>query len=333
MNSLVLTAPYNLLFKEVPMPIIKPDQVLLKVKMVGICGTDVSVYRGDYHSKHNVVLGHEFCAEVADIGSDVFTCRVGDFVACAASSGCGRCEWCLKGKSSYCIAPNSLGRMVDGALSEYIALDQHMVYPLVAGVSPIQGQGVVGIATALRAVQRANVKYGDKVVIIGPGYSGLQILQLCKMLGTHVTVIGTRESRLKVASALGADEVVNIHKAIEYLKEQEVADVCFEASGTISSLRSCVKLVKKGGTICVFGTSKDQISDIPQKDFYYKEISMIGSKGGYGCYEQALNLLGAHKILIEPLVTHLFAFDEAPVAFDVMDKRLDNVIRAAVFVA
>ena len=91
-----------------------------------------------------------------------------------------------------------------------------------------------------------------------------------------------------------------------------------------------MRKVEKGGTILVFGTSKDIITDIPQKDLYYKEISIVGSKGGFGCYEQAQALLNAHKIKIEPIVNHVFPFEKAPEAFDMMDRRLDNVIRAAI---
>lgn len=315
---------------DMPKPQVKPNEVLIKVKMVGICGTDVSVYRGDYTCKDNVILGHEFCGEIAEVGSDVFTCKVGDFVASAASSGCGKCDYCLAGKPSYCREPQSLARMIDGALAEFIAVDQHMIYHLMPETTLVEGQGVVGVATALHAVQRSGIKFGDNVVIVGPGYSGLQILQLCKMMGATVTYVGTRDERLEKAALLGADKTVNIRKSDELEKASEIADVCFECAGTLSSLQMCLRLSKKGATTVIFGTSKDTITDVPQKDFYYKEISLVGSKGGYGCYEQAIELLGNHRIKIEPLVTHVFPFEETPKAFEMMDKRLDNVIRAAV---
>ncbi len=330
MKAFLLTAPNRLELRDIPMPVLKSTDVLIKVKMLGVCGTDVSVYKGQYAAKENVILGHEFCGEVAAVGAEVFTCKAGDFVASAASSGCGKCRWCLEGKPSYCDNAQSLGRLVDGALAEYIAVDQRMIYHLLPGTSLAEGQGLVGVSTALRAVKRAGVPMGGSVIVIGPGYSGLQIMQLMKMQGCHVTVVGTRKPRLDLALSLGADAVANIRENPDWEGAVDNADCCIEAAGTLSSLQACMRKVKKGGVIVQFGTSRDAIADIPQKDYYYKEITLVGSKGGYGCYEQALSLLGRHRVKVEPLVTHVFPFEKAPEAFDMMDRRLDNVIRAAI---
>jgi threonine dehydrogenase-like Zn-dependent dehydrogenase len=88
--------------------------------------------------------------------------------------------------------------------------------------------------------------------------------------------------------------------------------------------------VRKGGTVLQFGTSYDTVSGLPQKDFYYREISIVGTKGGYGCYPTAVDLLNRHALKIEPLITHQYSLDKVAEAFDVMDKRLNNVLRAAV---
>ena len=330
MKAFLLTAPRKLTLADVPMPQIGPEDVLVKLRMLGICGTDVSTYRGSLIRKENVILGHEFCGEVAAVGEKVFTCKVGDYVASEASYGCGKCEYCRSRRPSYCKNPCMLGRTVDGALCEYIAVNQKMVYLLDESLSPVEGQGLVGVSTAIHAVQRAGIRIGQRVLLVGPGYGGLQILQLCKMLGCYVTMVGTRAYRLQIAQDLGADEIINIREQPNWEEELGLYDVCIEAAGTLSSLQSCVRKVEKGGTILVFGTSKDIITDIPQKDLYYKEISIVGSKGGFGCYEQAQALLNAHKIKIEPIVNHVFPFEKAPEAFDMMDRRLDNVIRAAI---
>lgn len=330
MKAFVLKEPRRLEPTELKKPSPRGGEVLIKVKMLGICGTDVSVYRGDYRCKDQVILGHEFCGVVEAAGEGVVTCRPGDFVSSAASSGCGRCEWCLAGKPSYCDAARSLGRLVDGALAEFIAVERHMVHPLPPGTTPFEGQGMVGVATALRAVGRSNLRLGDRVLIIGPGYGGLQILQLCKMMGTHVTMAGTRKERLALAGELGADCCVNARETPGWEEQTEKMDVCFEAAGTLSALQSCVRLAKKGATVVEFGTSREIIGGIGQREFYDKELSLVGSKGGNGSYERALALLAAHRVQIEPLVTHVFPFEEAHKALETMDRRLDGVIRAAV---
>lgn len=330
MKAYLLTGPRELTLADVPMPKVGPTDVLIKLKMLGVCGTDVSTYRFSLPHKENVILGHEFCGEVAAVGENVYTCKVGDYVASAASSGCGKCKYCLTGRPSYCSNPQNLGRTIDGALAEYIAVDQKMIYHLDPEMSPVEGQGLVGVSTALHAVQRSGVRMGQRVMLIGPGYGGLQILQLCKMMGCFVTMVGTRPYRLQIAKELGADEIINIREDKDWEEKVGMYDVCIEAAGTLSSLQSCMRKVEKGGTILVFGTSKDTISDIPQKDLYYKECSIVGSKGGYGCYEQALELLKAHEVKIRPIVNHVIPFENAPYAFKMMDERLDNVIRAAI---
>jgi threonine dehydrogenase-like Zn-dependent dehydrogenase len=237
---------------------------------------------------------------------------------------------------SFCENLNSLARTIDGALAEYILVPVRMLHPLDRSVTTIEGQGVVGVATGLRAVRRAEVSAGQRVLIIGPGYGGLILLQLCKLAGAEVGIVGTRNNRLVVAKEVGADFTENIRDNPEWEKTvlQKHAprgfDIVIESAGTSSALLAAVRAVRKGGTVLQFGTSYDSINGLPQKDFYYREISIIGTKGGYGCYPTAVDLLNRHAVKIKPLITHQYSLDKVAEAFEVMDKRLDNVLRAAV---
>ncbi|HYE83469.1 MAG TPA: alcohol dehydrogenase catalytic domain-containing protein [Clostridia bacterium] len=317
---------------------LKPNEVLVKVDCVGICGTDVSVYRGDYAAKENVVLGHEYNGTVADIGDEVSKVKAGDYVVSQASWGCNKCHWCYKSMPSYCEAPNMLGRTIDGSLAEYIIVPENILLKISRNVSSIEAQSVVGTATALRALHRSEVKLGDSVLLIGPGYSGLTMLQLCKLAGARdVVMVATRDSRLELAQELGVDYTANIKQDQDWEKkllkrtENIGFDVCIEASGTVSGLLSCVRLVKKGGRIVQFGTSFNKIDGLPQKEFYSKEISIVGTKGGYEFYPKAVSLLEQKKLKIEPMITHKFPLSEVSRAFEIMDQRLENVLRAVVF--
>ena len=323
---------------DIDIPKLKPNEVLVKVDYVGICGTDVSVYRGIYAAKDNVVLGHEYNGTVAEVGSKVSKVKVGDTVVSQASWGCDKCHWCYEGMTSYCESPNMLARTIDGALAEYIAVPENILLKISPDVPSVEAQGVVGVATALRALHRSGLKLGDSALIIGPGYSGLIILQLCKLVGAkEVGMIGTRDTRLQLAKDLGADFTCNNRQDKDWEKDllrktgNMGFDVCIESSGTVPALLSAVRLVKKGGTVVQFGTSFDTIEGLPQNDFYKKEISIIGSKGGFGFYSKAVDLLEQKKVKIESLITHIFPLTEAARAFEIMDKRLDNVMRAAVF--
>jgi 2-desacetyl-2-hydroxyethyl bacteriochlorophyllide A dehydrogenase len=338
MKASILREPKRLEVIDVKLPELKHNEVLVKVDCVGICGTDVSVYRGDYAAKENVVLGHEYNGNVADIGSAVSKVKINDYVVSQASWGCGKCYWCNNGMPSYCEAPNMLGRTINGSLAEYIIVPENVLEKIDRGVTSIEAQSVVGVATALRAVNRSGLKIGDSVLIIGPGYSGLIMMQLSKLAGAkEVVMVGTRDSRLKIAQDMGVDLTVNNKQDLEWEKNllgrtNNIGfDICIEATGTVPSILSCMRMVKKGGTVVQFGTSFNKIDGLPQKDFYTREISMIGSKGGYGFYPRAVQLLEQKKLIIDSLITHRFPLSEVSKAFEVMDKRLDNVLRAAVF--
>ncbi|KUO71935.1 MAG: hypothetical protein APF77_04595 [Clostridia bacterium BRH_c25] len=338
MKASILREAKKLDIVDVTLRELKGNEVLVKVDCVGICGTDVSVYRGDYGAKGNVVLGHEYNGTVVDAGEEVSKVNVNDYVVSQASWGCNKCHWCNNGLPSYCEAPNMLGRTIDGSLAEYIIVPENVLFKINKDVSSIEAQSVVGIATALRALHRSGLKLGDNVLLIGPGYSGLIMLQLCKLAGARdVGMVGTRDSRLKAAQDLGADFTVNIKQDSDWEKNllQRTGnlgfDVCIEASGTVSGVLSSIRMVKKGGTVVQFGTSFNKIDGLPQKDFYSKEISLVGTKGGFGFYPKAVNLLEQKKLEIESLITHKYPLSEIAKAFEVMDQRLDNVLRAVVF--
>jgi 2-desacetyl-2-hydroxyethyl bacteriochlorophyllide A dehydrogenase len=336
MKASMLVAPRKFEIREIPDPKPVEGQVLVKVKCVGVCGTDVAVYRGEHHAKKDVILGHEYCGEVAEVGKGISKFKAGDYVASEASWGCGLCDWCMRGQGSFCENLNSLARTIDGALAEYILVPVKMLHPLDRSVTTIEGQGVVGVATGMRAVKRAGVSPGHRVLIIGPGYGGLILLQLCKLAGAEVGIVGTRDNRLTVATDVGADFTENIRDNPEWEKtvlEKHAPhgfDIVIESAGNQSALLAAVRTVRKGGTVLQFGTSYDTVSGLPQKDFYYREISIVGTKGGYGCYPTAVDLLNRHALKIEPLITHQYSLDKVAEAFDVMDKRLNNVLRAAV---
>jgi 2-desacetyl-2-hydroxyethyl bacteriochlorophyllide A dehydrogenase len=338
MKASVLVAPEKLELREVPD--LKPSQgeLLIRVKCVGICGTDVQVYRNSIvPTKTPLVLGHEYCGEVAEAGPGVRNFKPGDYVSSGGAWGCGTCVYCKSGEPSYCQSPNSLARTTDGALAEYILVSADIVYPLDRCVTPVQGQGMIGVGTGLRAVARAGVKIGDRVLLIGPGYAGLIMLQLCKLIGARAGIAGTRAERLAIARQVGADFVANTKEDPDWEKNllgREAPtgfDVVIEAAGTVGALLSAVRLVNKGGVVLEFGTSFDTVNGLPQKDFYYREISIVGSKGGWGFYRTGIELLNRHAIKIDPLITHQYPLDKTAEAFHVMDKRLDGVLRAAVY--
>jgi len=340
MKAVILTENKKMSIIDMPIPKINDLEVLLKVICVGICGTDVAVYQGHYPSKENVILGHEFCGKVVKVGSKVKDFKEDDYVISEASWGCGNCYWCKRAQPSYCSFPNTLGRTVDGALAEFVKVPGKILHKIDREMTNIDAQGVVSIATVTRVVNRSEIQIGDKVGIIGPGYNGLIMVQLFKQAGAGIVgVIGAANdyNRLDIASKLGADFTINIENNPDWQKNlldsygKMGFDILIEASGTVGGLLSCVNLVKKGGTIIQFGTSSKMINDLPQGVFYSNEITIKGSKGGYGLYPKAIELIESGKINFESLVTHKFSLKETPKAFEMIDKRMGDILRAVIF--
>jgi L-iditol 2-dehydrogenase len=337
-KACVLTEPGKLEIVEREIRPPGEGEVLVKVDCVGICGTDVGVYRGDHKAKDRVIPGHEYCGEVVETGTGTRRLKPGDYVISEASWGCGTCHWCSRGLPSYCERPQSLGRTVDGAIAQYITVPESILHKSKQSVTPLEGQAGVGVATGLRVVARSGLGVGDRVLIIGPGFSGLLMVQLCRIAGAAcVGMAGTRDERLRIAEKLGADFTVNIRSRPQW--EEEITaeyarygfDVCIEASGTESGFLSAIRLVRKGGTIVEFGISSDPLNGVPQEEFYRKEITVVGSKGGYGFYPKAVELLENRRIQVEPVVTHEFPLSESARAFDIADRRLENVLRAVIY--
>ena len=142
MKASVLLGPRKLDMVDIVLPKLAPHEVLVRVGCVGICGTDVSVYRGVYKAKENAVLGHEYDGVVAEVGDQVSMVKVGDHVVSQASWGCGKCYWCYNGKPSYCESPNMLGRTIDGSLAEYVIVPENVLLEP-AGSEPGRSPGAL----------------------------------------------------------------------------------------------------------------------------------------------------------------------------------------------
>lgn len=210
MKASILRKPKELMIIDREIPELGENDILVKVDCVGICGTDVSVYRGDYKAIDDVTLGHEYNGVVYNIGGKVSRFEVGDYVVSQASWGCGKCHWCIEGYPSYCESPQMLGRTINGSLAQFIVVPESILLKINEDVTSLEAQATVGVATALRALDRANLKIGEKVLIIGPGYSAMIMLQLCKLAGAiRVGMLGTRDERLSIATDLGADFICN----------------------------------------------------------------------------------------------------------------------------
>ena len=337
MKAAVLYEPKYLKIEEVERPSVGKDDVLIQVKKAGICGTDVSVFKGEYPVELPRILGHEYSGVIAQVGSKVQGLSEEDRVVSEASWGCGSCSSCLAGIPDKCQKRRALGRTVDGVFATFVRVPASIVHKLPEGVSHEEGQLVVNLACTIRAVRRSQIVFGDHVVIIGSGQAALLLLQVTKLIGAgRVTVVGgERQRRRELAEELGADEVIQAkseggQQRMEALARDGAVDVVIEASGSPNQLERSMQLVKQGGKVIIFSIFTKKVQSLDANLFYHKELNLCGSRAGIGCYGMALDLLQKKRVLIKPLISHDFPLENVDEGMRAMLERDPSVVRITV---
>ncbi len=315
MKAVVKTAPGegHLELLDWPEPHPEPDQVKIRIHSVGICGTDLHIYRGNWRCDPPVVLGHEWCGTIVETGAQVKGFRPGDrVVASNPARTCGHCYYCLAGNPFMCPERVSAGYMIDGAFAEYLCIDYRRCHHLPDHVSFRAAALGEPLAVAVHAVlERAEVRAGDLVLVSGPGCIGLLTVQVAKLQGATVVLSGLSRDRLRLerGRAIGADAVVDVERedlqqAVRELSGGRGADVVFECAGTPSSLDACWQAVRKQGTLVPMGVQPGPL----QTDFnrvMMKELTVLGSYGYvWTSWQRCVKLLAAGLVKTEPVVTH-----------------------------
>lgn len=331
MKAVVKVAPGegNLELIDWPEPQPEPDQVKIQIRSVGICGTDLHIFRGNWRCDPPVVLGHEWCGIVVETGSQVKGFRPGDrVVASNPARTCGHCFYCLAGNPFMCPERVSAGYMIDGAFAEYLCIDFRRCHRLPSHVTFRAAALGEPLAVAVHGVlERAEVRAGDLVLISGPGCIGLLTLQVAKLQGARCVLAGLDRDRkrLERGRTLGANAVVNIEKEDLQAVVREWsggmgADVVFECAGTASSLEACWEAVRKQGTLVPLGVQPGVI----QTDFnriMMKELDVIGSYGYvWTSWQRCVKLLAAGQINTELLVTHELPLERFREGFRLADN-------------
>jgi len=338
MKAVVKTAPGEgaLALLDWPEPMPEPHQVKLRIGAAGICGTDLHIIRGTWPSRPPVVLGHEFCGTVVEVGAAVRTLTLGDrVVGSNPASTCGSCRHCRSGNDFMCAERVSAGYHIDGAFAEYLCVDARRCHRLPDHVTFRQAALGEPLAVAVHAViERTAVHAGDLVLVSGPGCVGLLTLQVAKLEGARVVVAGLARDRhrLECARSLGADAVVdveqeNVVEVVRELSGGEGADVVYECSGSAASLALCWQAVRKEGTLVPLGIYGGPIeTDFNQ--ITLKELRVIGSYGYvWSSWRRAVQLLASSSVRTSELVSHEFPLDRFEEAFAVtQDGRAVKVV-------
>ena len=287
MRAAVLHGAKDIQLESRAQPELKPGMVRLRVRRVGICGSDLHYFEhgacGAFVPTHPFVLGHEFTAEVAAVGEEVDSVQVGARVTANPARACGVCDDCKSGRGNLCRKTNMLGSAstkppTDGAFAEFVTVRADQCHALPPGIDDSTGAMLEPLAVALHAVNRAGVVSGKRVLVTGGGPIGLLVAMTARAFGaTPVALSEIVESRRQTARKLGADVVLN--PASRTLSDQvrEISgdgfDVVFEASGAKAALRQTFDLVRPGGTIVQIGTLGTEDIPLPANQLMVREIN------------------------------------------------------------
>lgn len=323
MKAAVIAEGHRFDVKEVPVPEIGSQEVLVQVKAVGICGSDVGGFFAEVPKSRvpGLIMGHEGSGVVAKVGSEVTHVAVGDRVAIDPQIYCGTCYACRHGWTSICeskkVTGSSLRGFVNGLFAEYAVINGYQAFKIPETLSFISAAMIEPVSNAVHVANRISPSLGDFVVVIGAGALGLSIIQTLKLKGVgKIVVLDISSFRLERAKELGAHAVINTAQedAVALIKEMTGgvgSDYVVESAGLGATYRMAISLVRKRGTIVAFGALVDQI-EIDLLPILHKEITIVGSTGANAPeVEYAIELLDRKAIVVDPIVTHTFGLDDA----------------------
>ena len=306
---------------DLPEPEVGDSDVLLKIKKVGICGTDLHIYTGGMPVQTPLVLGHEFVGDVVKVGKDVTKVTVGDRAVAEHVIGCGKCIYCDEGKRNLCKNPTVLGLHKQGALAEYLAVPENLIYRLPDELNYDEGVLVEPLSIAVYAVRKAEVRVGDAVAVIGQGPIGLFVDEVAKSAGATVYGFDKHDNRLQFAT-----DHQFIHKSFnvtqgEYIKDFQAklsadgADVVFEAVGSDQSAEMAFELARDAGKVLILGVFEHNVQ-VNMMQIVKKELTVQGSWTCIFAFGPTLSLLKSKEIAVDQFITHRYPFSETKKAFD-----------------
>jgi len=324
---------------DVDVPKIGDTDILVKVVVSSLCGSDVSIYewKSGYQGYHwwegslalPVILGHEFSGQVVEVGSRVKKATIGDRITASPLMPCGECDMCLGGRPELCM--NSIvGMLANGTFAEYLLLTAGAsIYKLPDNVSYEVASLVEPLSVALYAVERSNIKPGDRVAVLGPGPIGLMALQVLKAAGASLVIItGTSvdRKRLEIAERLGADVIVDAEKEDVVSRAMETTggeglDFVFEATGNPATLPQALSMVGHEGKVVLLGMYAD-LTHFNPVEVVRGNKTIIGSVAYEPqTWKRSLALLSKGIVAPEAMITHRLPIEEAVKGFELAAKK------------
>ncbi|MGE7760580.1 L-threonine 3-dehydrogenase [Peribacillus sp. NPDC097895] len=322
---------YGAQMQVVDIPDIREDEVLIRVNMTSICGTDIHIFTWDKWSQGRVnppyVFGHELAGEVVEIGASVNNVSVGDYVSAETHIVCGACRQCLTGQFHICKNTSIIGLDTQGCFAEYVALPAKNLWINPIDMPPDIATIQEPMGNAVHSVLAGDV-LGKTVAIIGCGPIGLMAVAVAKAAGADkVIALDINDYRLQLAKKMGATHLIHSMKQnpleiTKGLTNTDGVDVVCEMSGNPAAIEQGFKMATNGGRISILSLPAQPVTLNITEDIVFKGLTVQGITGRkmFSTWQQVSSLLGSGKVDVKPMITHRFSLSDFEKGFDLMIK-------------
>jgi L-iditol 2-dehydrogenase len=338
MIALLLKDYMRLELVQMPAPEAGPEDVLVRVRACGICGSDVHGFDGSTGRRiPPLVMGHEAAGEIAQIGAGVHDWRVGERVTFDSTIYCGQCFYCARGEVNLCenrqvlgVSPGPYRR--HGAFAEYVVVPSRILYRLPDNLSFEHAAMIEAVSVAVHAVSLTPVRLGDTAVVVGSGMIGLLAIQALRHAGcARVIAVDPDPARLELARQLGAASAFDpgtgdAVAAIREMTEGRGADVAVECVGAGNPVRTAIACVRKGGTATLVGNLEPAV-EFPLQTVVTGQLRLQGSCASSGEYPLCIELMSNGAIRVDPLMSAVAPLAEGPAWFERLYRREPNLMK------
>lgn len=327
MKALLLSEYKKLELTDMPVPTIGAEDVLVKVKACGICGSDIHGYDGSTGRRiPPLVMGHEAAGEIVEAGANVKGWKLGDRVTFDSTVSCGRCYFCQRGEINLCENRQVLGVSCGeyrrhGAFAEYVTVPQNILYSLPDNLPYHYAAMIEAVSIGVHAVNLTPMQLGASALVVGSGMIGLLTIQALRLAGCGMIIaVDLEDSKLALAKQLGADVGLNpkntdVVKAVQDLTGGRGSDVAVEVVGATKPIDTAIHAVKKGGTVTLVGNISPKI-EVPLQVVVSRQLRLQGSAASSGEFPQCIDLLARGAIKVDPIISALSPLEEGPRWFE-----------------
>lgn len=330
MKAVRMYKPGDLRVEDVEKPEMQPDEAMVKVKAVGLCGSDIP--RALVYGAHvsPITIGHEFSGEIEAVGADVKDFKPGDRVVVPPLIPCHQCEWCQEGIYSLCEDYDYYGSRRDGALAEYVSVKEANLLKVPGNVSYEDAATLDPCGNAFHGLHQAGFKAGDSVCVVGAGPIGLFAAQIAHLNGaSQVIAVDVWDEKLEIAKKVGADVVINSKKedpveAVHNATGGKGANIVIDFSGVPTAQKQAIMMASKMGKVVFLGISHKGL-DLSEKEvdtIMRGQLSVIGSWNSFTApypgvdWTESLDMFANKGMTAKDIISHRLPLDEAPAVFD-----------------